>query len=117
LFQTQVCRRRSITVIQFQYHNTGLPQSFVSVQLAQQVHPRAPETQHARAQNLQAAAARPARPAPSTPAHTSSLLVPEIFSFSPQIRQKQLRHIKSVVLSAAAACTIFDLRAAFFSIL
>jgi hypothetical protein len=37
LSQTQVCRRRSITVIQFQYHNTGLPPSFVSVQHAQQV--------------------------------------------------------------------------------
>ena len=48
--------------------------------------------------------------APSTTAHTSSLFVPEIFSFFSQIREKQLRHITSVVLSAAAACPIFDLR-------
>ena len=112
LFQTQVDRRRSITVIQFQYHNTGLPQSFVSVQLAQQVHPRARETQHARAQNVQAAAPVPPLRlyTPSTPAHTSSLFVTPLSSFFPQIREKQLRHITSVLLSAAAACPIFDLR-------
>ncbi len=67
LVQTQVYRRRSITVIRFQYHNAGLPPSFVSVQHAQQVDPRARETQHARAQNLLAAAAWPAPPPPQPP--------------------------------------------------
>jgi hypothetical protein len=37
------------------------------------------------------------------------LFVPPLPSFVPQIREKQL-HIASVVLSAAAACPIFDLR-------
>jgi hypothetical protein len=53
-----------------------------------------------------ASSSRLSRPsAPSTPAHTSSLFVPPLPSFFPQIR-----HITSVVLSAAAACPIFDLR-------
>ena len=41
--------------------------------------------------------------------HTSSLSVPARFSFFPQII-RHIRHIASVVLSAAAACPIFDLR-------
>ena len=61
--------------------DTGLPPSFVSVQQAQQVQ------------------SPPALP----------LFVPPLSSFFPQIRE-QLRHITSVVLSAAAACPIFDLR-------
>ena len=60
---------------------------------------------------LKTCSRRLSRPsAPSTPAHTSSLFVPPLSSFFPQIREKQLRHITSVVLSAAAACPIFDLR-------
>ena len=42
--------------------------------------------------------------------HTSSLSVPARFSFFPQIIRSHIRHIASVVLSAAAACPIFDLR-------
>ena len=41
--------------------------------------------------------------------YTSSLSVPARFSFFPQII-RHIRHITSVVLSAAAACPIFDLR-------
>ena len=65
----------------------------------------------ARARLKSASSHRLNRPsAPSIPAHTSSLFVTPLSSFFPQIREKQLRHITSVVLSAAAACPIFDLR-------
>ena len=80
------------------------------MQHAQQVHTHARETQHARAQSLQACR-RLSRPsAPSTPAHTSTLFVAPLSSLFLQIREKQLRHITSVVLNAAAACPIFDRR-------
>jgi len=63
------------------------------------------------AQNLQIVAACPAPPALFTPLiYTSSLSVPARFSFFPQIIRSHIRHIASVVLSAAAACPIFDLR-------